>query len=165
MAAQTPHTPEKAPTVPTLSPEQRVLQPAKTPGIEAILDQIDSMQISEKTGEDRSGDMGAGSGGAMTQTQGDTPVVSPRDQAIQNLPATQVMQRDIAKHITKEVRTLRRQAKTITRIGRPGQAFQLAQLYARIRKLNGLLAQIWEASTDVVKRMFIRIFIDKQPVL
>ena len=120
MTSQTPHTPEKAPSVPALSPEQRVLQPAKTPGIEAILDQIDSMQIGEKTSEDRSGDMGAG-GGATTQIQGGTPVVSPRDQAIQNLPAPPVMQRDIARHIAKEVRKLRRQAKSITRLGRPGQ--------------------------------------------
>lgn len=141
-----------------------VLQPAKAEGIESLLDQIDAMRIGEKTGEDKSGDW-SGSGGGAVATQDGSTAASPRDQALKNLPSQQVMQREIAKHISMEMRQLRRTARRITRIGRAGQAFELAKIYSRMRQLSGLLQQLWESSYDVVRRIFIRIFIDKQSVL
>ena len=35
----------------------------------------------------------------------------------------------------------------------------------RIRRLNSLIAEILEASYEVLKRLFIRVFIDKQSVI
>ena len=142
-----------------------VLQPGKAPGIESILDQIDAMRVGEKTGEDKSGDWSGAGGGAMVQKGDDGQTLSPRDIALKNLPPQQVMQKQIAKHIAVEMRQLRRSARKVTRIGRAGQAFELAKIYTRMRQLSGLLQQLWESSYDVVRRIFIRIFIDKQSVL
>ncbi len=142
-----------------------VLQPGKAPGIESILDQIDAMRISETTGEDKSGDW-SGSGGGAVATQGTAgTAISPRDQALKSLPSQQIMQKQIAKHIAVEIRQLRRCARKVTRIGRAGQAFELAKIYTRLRQLTSLMQQLWESSYDVVRRIFIRIFIDKQSVL
>ena len=75
------------------------------------------------------------------------------------------MQKQLEQHIRSEVKKLRKQARTIARIGKPGAAYHLNNLYARIHHLNALLAAILEASYDVLKRLFIRVFIDRQPIL
>jgi hypothetical protein len=145
---------------PTLS----VTQPEK---IASLLDTLNIIeQMSERIGEDRSGDMGsaggqAGTGGQAAQQK----QISPRDQAIANLPSQEIMQQKLTKRIEEEVRNLRRQIRAIPSASKPGAAFKLNKLYARIRRLNGLLAELLEASYEVLRRMFIRIFIDEQPIL
>lgn len=104
---------------------------------------------------------GGGSGTTTGQQQG-THGPSPRDIAIANLPPLAIMQQKLTTHIRGEVRTLRREAHRVTRVGKPGAAYHLNQLYARIRRLNALLSELLEASLDVLKRLFIRVFIDKQ---
>ncbi|MBU0767043.1 hypothetical protein KKF55_04685 [Patescibacteria group bacterium] len=123
-------------------------------------------KISDRMGEDRSGDLGgAGAGPAGTGATAQAGQ-SARDQAIAAIPAERLIRKQIAKHIEKEVKTLRKEVRRAThRASRPGTAHHLNDLYARIRRLNSLLATMLGASYDVAKRLFIRVFIDKQPIL
>lgn len=118
---------------------------------------------SESTGEDRSGDW-SGSGGTVQTTATGTQQTSARDQAIANVPAPTAMQKKLEAHIRAEVKELRKQTKQIIRSRKPGSAYALAQLYAKIRHLNALLADLLEASYDVLKRLFVKVFIDKQAI-
>jgi len=161
MAGNTPdrHT-ETAPLAP--KPVLTVTQPEKIGSLLDTLNLID--QMSERMGEDRSGDMG-GAGGQKQSGSSGTRTVSPRDQAIAALPSEQIMQAKLAEKIRAEVGTLRKQIRSIPGSGQPGAAFKLNKLYARIRLLNRLLATLFESSLDVIKRLFIRVFIDEQPIL
>ncbi|MDA1209195.1 MAG: hypothetical protein O2904_04165 [bacterium] len=140
-----------------------VRQPQKLEGLLETLALID--RVSEKVGEDHSGDLGSGGSGG---TQGDDDDIqqSLRQKAIENLPEEKAMQRDLKKHLEKEVHALQKIiSKSSLKSNKPGTAHQLNTLYARIRRLNGLLAEILEAGFDMVKRLYIRIFIDKQTVI
>ncbi len=90
--------------------------------------------------------------------------MSARDMAIANLPTAKEMQKELEKHIKDEVKNLRKQAKNVTKIGQPGGAHKMTLFYRQIRHLNSLLFAIWDTSVDVVKRLFIRVFIDKQSI-
>jgi hypothetical protein len=123
-----------------------------------------NMEVSEKEG-DKPGEQWSGSqGGTAVATSQAQTGTSARSQAIANLPAPAVMQKQLEQHIRSEVKKLRKQAMSIARMSRPGAAFHLNQLYARIRSLNALLADLFDASVDVLKRMFIKVFIDKQAI-
>lgn len=143
-----------------------VVQPPKLQELGALLETLDglAMRVGEKTGDDRSSDLGAGAG-AMVTAGTATTGISPRDHAIANLPVPEVMQHDLERYIRKEVRKLNREARTVARLGKPGAAHYLNELYAKMRRLNALLKEILEASVDVLKRLFIRVFVDKQPIL
>lgn len=107
------------------------------------------------------------SGGAVATTGGQQGAqgMSARDLAIAAIPTPIVMQKELEKHIRDEVKKLRKQALAISQMSKPGGAYHLNILYTRIRHLNALLAEILGASVDVLKRFFIRVFIDKQPIL
>lgn len=144
-----------------------VAQPQKLPHLEGmvtLLEEID--RISETMGEDRSGDWsGSGAtGGGMMQAGGQTGT-SPRDQAIAALPMPNVMKRHLEAHIVREMKTLRRDIRRITRVRTPGAAYKLNELYTRLRRLHGLLHDILEASFEVLRRLFIKVFVDKQPII
>lgn len=144
-----------------------VRQPAKLAELGQLLDTIDGLtnRVSERAGEDVSADLGgAGAAGAMVRSGQQPKRISPRDQAIAAIPEPAVIQQKLKQHIEAEVKTLNRQAKKIARIGGAGAAYRLNELYARIRRLNALLADLLEASVEVLKRLFIRVFIDEQPV-
>ena len=119
---------------------------------------IDSIaeRVSEKTGEDRS--VGPAGSGAV---QGP----SPRDLAIANLPQPIIMQKQLERHIRTEIKKLNKEAKRIARMSKPGAAYYLNELYSRIRRLNSLLHELFEASLDIMKRLYVRVFIDKQPII
>lgn len=142
-----------------------VAQPKQLKELGQLLDTIEglSQRVSEGTGEDRSGDMGAA--GSMVGTAAGATGVSPRDQAIARIPVQAVMQKKLEEHIRAEVKKLNREAKRLARQANPGAAYALNNLYARIRRLNSLIAEILEASYEVLKRLFIRVFIDKQSVI
>lgn len=146
-------------------PSLTVTQPDTIASLLDVLGTIDHM--SERLGEDRSGDLGGGGGGKATGGKGGTQakLPSPRDQAIANLPTTAVMQEKLTKIIRQEVRKLNRQIRSIPSSSTPGSAHKLNMLFARIRRLNSLFAEILEASFDVLRRLFIRVFIDEQPIL
>lgn len=140
-----------------------VTQPEKFQG---LLDTISLMdKVSERMGEDNSGDMG-GSGGAVAGNgTGDDATQSTRAQAIANLPDSPQMRRELSTYIQKEIKLLRKQVrKKAFRASKPGSAHQLNELYSKMRRLNTLLSELMEASVDVLKRIFIRVFIDKQSI-
>lgn len=141
-----------------------VSQPKK---LEGLLDTINLLNtVSERIGEDRSGDLGGGGGGSTGGQQGDDDAAqSQRDQAIANLPAPVAMQTKLKTHIEKEIKTVRKNIKKAEgNVVRPGSAYKLNELYARIRRLEGIMRELLEASVEVIERLYIRIFIDKQSV-
>lgn len=122
-------------------------------------------QFTENANDKPANDFSGSSGGTAVATSGQTQGgMSARDLAIANLPIPVVMQKQLEEHIREEVKKLRKQAKLIASTSRPGGAYKLNMLYARIRRLNALLASLFEASVDVVKRLFVRVFIDKQTI-
>jgi hypothetical protein len=158
-------TPEKASSSPSTQVETGssvVVQPSRVE-FAALLDGIG--KISEQSAGGPAHD-GATSGGGVVakgQSSGQSQV-SARDLAIAALPVPAVMQKALEKHIQEEVKKLRKQAKAVARIGNPGGAYRLNQLYTRIHHLNAILAGLFEASIDVVKRLFVRVFIDRQTI-
>lgn len=153
------------------SPERQqqliVSQPQK---IEEILKDLNTIttfeaRVSERTGEDRSGSW-SGAAGTGTGGKRDDGQVSARDQAIANLPQPEVMRQKVAAQIEDEVKLLQKEVRVAARrASQPGAAYKLTLLYARIRRLNGLLASLAEAAYDVLKRLFVRIIIDRQKAL
>ena len=145
------------------SGHRAVIQPEKAAGLEAFVEEIN--KISE-TASGGAGEQWSGTGSGQTPVvrSGQQVQISARDLAIANLPESKIMQKELEKHIREEVKTLRKEAKRITHVSQPGGAHRMNQLYSRIRHLNSLLSAIFEASVDVVKRLFIRVFIDKQTI-
>lgn len=142
-----------------------VHRPAKITELTNLLETFENLnaRVSETTGEDRSGDLGsAGTGAAGQQgAQG----ISPRDLLIQNIPEPAIIRAKLTQHIHQEARKLERLARAAARSNRPGSAYTLNELYGKIRRLNALIAELVEASLDALKRLFIRVFIDNQPIL
>jgi hypothetical protein len=158
---------EKAPLSPASTPEaasNRVLQPIQANAVRSFLEEMSNIKeaATDLPGEDLPA---AGGGSQMTaagqQTQTTT---SARQAAIAGLPKPQVMQKEITKHIQSEVKKLRKQAKRLA-VTHPGSAHHLVQIYAKIHRLNSLLAEIFEAGLDVLKRLYVRIFVDRQAIL
>ncbi|MBM3231612.1 hypothetical protein FJZ28_04805 [Candidatus Peregrinibacteria bacterium] len=145
-------------------PQLVVAQPDRYQNLLDTIALID--KVTETIGEDRSGDMG-GAGGAMTRSgSGDASALSARAQALANLPAVPAMRAQLKTYIESEVKQLRREVRrSVHRASRPGSAYSMNQLYAKIRRLNALLAELMEASYEVLKRVFVRVFIDKQSVV
>jgi hypothetical protein len=159
-----PSSPEKGLQAPSGTPEgsRSVLQPGKAEGLAMLVAEINELP-SESTGEESSGDW-SGAGGAVATTNGGSSTVSARDHMLAHLPPAPEMQRQLEAHIRNEVKQLRKQTRLIIRSRKPGSAYALAQLYRKIRHLNALLADLLEASYDVLKRLFVKIYVDKQPI-
>ncbi|MFA6038834.1 MAG: hypothetical protein WCV62_04835 [Candidatus Peribacteraceae bacterium] len=144
-----------------------VSQPKKLETLLQDLSTIESFtnRVSERTGEDRSGDLGGAGAGSSTD-QGDDQQISARDQAIAAMPTSPlVLQKKLQDHVQEEMTHLRKMAKKTARASRPGDAFRLNQIYARIRRLNALLLELVEATLDMLHRLYIRVFVDKQPII
>ncbi|UPA22253.1 hypothetical protein K8942_04345 [Candidatus Peribacteria bacterium] len=157
---------EKAPSL-TSSPDSL----SAAPVIVAQPKSVDLTSFMEGLGQftenanDKPANDGSGSGGTAVKTTSQTQSgLSARDLAIANLPIPVVMQKELEQHIREEVKKLRKQAKVIASMSRPGSAYKANLLYARIRRLNALLASLFEASVEVLKRLFVRVFIDKQSI-
>lgn len=161
--------PEKAPSALRSVETQKLIvrQPTKLAELNNLLSTFENLnaRVSERVGEDISGDMGGSGSGATGGQQGDDDV-SPREIAIRNMPSNpQVVRQKLEGHIKEEVSKLEKLAKAHARSGAPGSAFKLNEVYGRIRRLNAMLHEILEASYDVLKRLFIRVFIDQQTIL
>lgn len=152
-------------TVPTVVSQPVKIESHLSGQLGSFLEDIN--RISESSGSGPGEQWSDGTGGSAVATTGTQtkPVVSARDQAIANLPPAAIMQKDLEKHIREEVKILRKQAMKIASMSKPGSAFRANQLYTRIRHLNALLGEIFGASYDALKRMFIRVFIDRQTIL
>lgn len=139
-----------------------VAQPEKFEGLLETISLMD--KVSERMGEDKSGDMGGG-GGGQSSGKGDDDGTSTRAQAIANLPDAPEMRKELGIYIQKEIKGMRKQIRhKAFRASKPGSAHQLNELYSKIRRLNSLLAELLDTSVDVIKRLFIRVFIDKQSI-
>lgn len=167
MASSLSSSAEKGPASLTTVETSRLIvtQPGKLQELTSLLETFEnfSARVSERTGEDRSGDLG-GAGSSGTGSAGTTGVTA-RDLAIQNLPTSQVMQEKLVTHIRAETKRLERLAKKLGHSSQPGAAHRLNELYAKIRHMNAMIYDILEASMEVLKRLFIRVFIDNQTIL
>ncbi|OGJ54905.1 hypothetical protein A3D11_03020 [Candidatus Peribacteria bacterium RIFCSPHIGHO2_02_FULL_49_16] len=157
-----------AKSLPSKEPEEvRVSQPGQQAKLEQLLTAINSITLpSETVSEDISSDLGSGNSSQVSQSKtDDAQKFINREEAIAHIPSQELMQMQLKKHIEKEVKELRREAHHLVISRKPGAADKLNKLYARIRNLNGLLAQLLISSYEMVKRFFIKVFIDKQPIL
>ena len=156
---------EKGPSIKSVEVSKLIVkQPPKMEQLGKLLETLEtySAKISERSGEDASSDLGsAGTGGGAQGAKQS----SPRDEAIRNLPAMEVMQQKLAQHIRKEARKLEKLARSAESQTGPGAAHRLNAIYAKIRRLNLLIYELLEASVEVLKRLFIRVFIDRQTIL
>ena len=139
-----------------------VTQPEKMKGLEGLLETISLMdKVSETMGEDHSGDMGGNGTQGSAKKNDDS--VSARAAALANLPDAPEMQRHLKGYIQQEIKTLRKEVRKKTfKAYKPGSAYQINELYKKIRRLNSLLAELMNTSMDALKRLFIKVFIDKQ---
>lgn len=140
-----------------------VLQPEKIQSLLLVLSDLE--KISEAVSEDKSQDLGRAGTGAATGAGDDSAQSSVRQKAIQSLPSTSVMRGRLTKHLQVEVRQLERRAKRLARSSRKGSAYLLNELYARIRKLQALIAELMDAAADTVRRFYIRLFVDHQQLV
>lgn len=142
-----------------------VFQPQK---LKEVVDIIDLMgNIASRVREDHSQDMGgagAATGGAAQTGQAHTGT-SARDQAIANIPPVPIMQKKLITHLEKEIRTIERRARKLARSNARGSAFLLSELYKKIRRLTSLIGDMIRASAEVIKRFYISVFIDHQPMV
>jgi hypothetical protein len=140
---------------------------SQPPKVEMLLEALAAIdKISERIGEDRSGDMGGGGGTGGKKSDDTSTATTIRNQKIANLPQPEEMRTVLRKHIDKEVAELQREVhKSARRLSRPGAAYKLNALYSRIRRLNSLVAELFDAAYDTLKRLFIKVVIDEQKVL
>ena len=138
-----------------------VRQPEKIRSLLIVLSDLE--KISETVSEDQSQDLG---GGAAT-TAGDDDLVtsSVRGKAIQSLPSTSVMRGKLTKHLQREVRQLERKSRRLARFNKKGSAYLFNEIYARIRKLQALAAELVDAAADTVRRLYVRLFVDHQQLV
>ncbi|HLC75556.1 MAG TPA: hypothetical protein VJB82_00330 [Candidatus Peribacterales bacterium] len=141
-----------------------VHQPPKLHSLLTLLTDLE--RISEVIREDNAGDLGT-SGGSGTGVAGGrgSAGVSFRDQAIQSLPSTEAMRRHLTRHLQHEVRELEKRSARMARSRKKGSAYLLNELYAKIRRIQTLIAELIDAAADVVKRLYIRLFIDHQQLV
>lgn len=148
------------------APLQVTHQPQRLPNLSNMAELLSEIEkIAETTGEDRSGDWSGTQPGTAMAAAGTQTGTSPRDRAIAAIPETKVMLRQLEQHIVTEIKTLRRDIKRVTRVRSPGAAYRLNELYTRMRRLHALLHSLFETSVEAVRRLFIKVFIDKQPIL
>lgn len=162
MAVPVPSSPERIPTQ-APSPEQPKLFVAQPDKLGSLLEAIGNLTGPSETPTEKQGEQG-GNSQIPTTTGTTAQTVSSRDQAIANLPPQEKMQKALRTHISTEVRKLRREASRLT-TSRPGTAYRINQIYANIRRLNKLLLELFHASYETLKHFFIRVFIDRQPIL
>jgi hypothetical protein len=151
-----PNTPERS---------AATLQPGKVDALKTLLLEVND--IVSESNPSKPGEQWSGSGGQVATTGGTqgAQTASWRDQAIANIPSPQIMQKQLEGHIQEEIKALRTQASKITDLRKPGAAHRFNELHSKIHRLNALLAGLFEASFDVLKRIFIRVFVDKQAIL
>lgn len=142
-----------------------VKQPERIQSLLLVL--ADLEKIAERISEDRSAGPGGGAVGAGRKGDdgGGATQASLRKQALQSLPALPVMQRRLIAHLDREVRHSEREARGMARTVRKGSAYLLTKLYARIRKIQSLIAELADAAAEVIQRLYIRLFIDHQQLI
>lgn len=141
-----------------------VSQPAKLKELTNMLEMFENInaRVGERAGEGNSGDLGGGGGG---QQGAAGQQASTRDQAIKKIPKPEAMRSRLENHVRSEMRSLEKLAHATADERKPGSACKLNEIYARIRRLNSLLTEILNASAEILQRLFVRVFIDRQSVI
>lgn len=137
-----------------------VFQPTK---LNEVMEMINFMgNISEKVNEQHAvftGSSGGSTGGQQASGS------AQRDQILQKLPPAIQMQRKLVKHIDQQITSLEKKAKRISRSRKRGWAYELNQIFSEIHRLAAIAREIMRASAEVVKRFYILVFIDHQPLV
>ncbi len=141
---------------------EKVFQPPKLREIVEVIDLMGT--VASRVREDKRGDLPAGGAAAGTGKSTQTGTTA-RDEAIANIPPMLVMQQKLVQHIRSEVRSIEREARSLSRSKSRGSAFLLSELYRKIRRLSSLVSDILEASADMVKRFYVSVFIDRHPLV
>jgi hypothetical protein len=145
---------EKAPNV--------VFLPQKLKEVVEIIDLMGT--IASRVREDGASDPAAAGSSGGGKAQGATGT-STRDEAIANAPPVPVMQKKLIHHLEQEVRVIQRTARSLARSNKPGTAYLLTELYKKMRRLTTLVSTIIHASAEVIKRLYISAFIDRQALV
>ncbi len=139
-----------------------VFQPQKLRDVVEIVNLMGA--ISNRIREDNSGDLGGGGGGGTAQGTQQTGT-SARDEAIAKAPDVPIMQKKLVEYLDREIRTIQRQASQHSRSNARGSAWMLSELYRKIRRLRSLMSEILDASAAMIKRFYVSVFIDRQPIV
>jgi hypothetical protein len=158
--------PESAPEATAKTPEKQLMvkQPDQLVDMMGEIETIKE-EVSGKVDEDNKGGAMQSTSKGGGQAQDDQTSASQRKQLMANLPSEKIMQQKLKQHIAREVKNLRKETRKIIRLNKPGSAYQLTMLYARIRRLNALLVSLVEASYEVIKRFFVRVYVDERSIL
>ncbi len=140
----------------------KVFQPPKLREIVEVIDLMGT--VASRIREDKRGDLPVG-GAAAGTGQGTQTAVTARDEAIAKIPPVLIMQQKLVLHIRKEVRSIEREARILSKSKNRGSAYTLSELYRKIRRLSSLLSDILEASAEMVKRFYVSVFIDRHPLV
>ena len=142
-----------------------VKQPPKLEGLMTLLDTLSGLErVAEVVREDSSQDMGGAGATAGAAAQASSGA-SIRAQAIKSLPSTAVMRKRLTSHLQREMRQLERKARSMARSAKKGSAYLLNELYAKIRRIQSLIAELIDAAAEVVRQLYIRLFIDHQQLV
>ncbi len=134
------------------------------PQLESVMVMLNDLEkVTEVVREDKSQDMGSGSVQGVTGSGSGG--VSLRDQSIKSLPSIEVMRTRLTHHLQREVKQLERKAKRMGRSAQKGSAYLLNELFAKIRRIQALIMELMDAAADVVRRLYIRLFIDQQQLV
>lgn len=138
-----------------------VFQPQKLKEVVEIIDLMGNVAL--RVREDSSSDMGgAGTGGGKTQQKSGT---SARDEAIAKAPPVEIMQKKLIVHLRQEIASIERQARRAAHSNDRGAAWLLTELYRKVRRMTSLMTEIIHASAEMIRRFYISVFIDQQPLV
>lgn len=140
-----------------------VFQPQKLKEVVEIIDLMGN--VASRIREDNSGDMGGGGGGQQKGGAKGTQGSSARDEAIAKAPPVPVMQKKLVKHLEEEIQNLEKQVRKVRSTKEPGGAYLMNELYKKIRNLTALISRILHASSELIQRFYISVFIDQQPLV
>jgi len=132
---------------------------------EKMKDLLTLLEILEGVTEQVKGPQPAGAGAQIGDDDQSVSVPTARQAALANLPAASVMQQRLVRSLEREVQDLQRQARRAARSFRRGSAYLLNELYARIRKIQAMIAEILSAAQETIERLYVRLFVDGQPIV
>lgn len=111
-------------------------------------------KIAETLGEDRNKTGDNKAGGFVYRQKVDPAAI--RAQLLQNLPDQKVMMMQVSKEIHKEIKYLHKKAMKMMRT--PGEVnyFEMSNLMKKLRELKGILAELFKASFETLKTLWLR---------
>ena len=140
-----------------------VFQPPRLSQIVEIVDVMGS--VVESIREENARDLPVAGRAIASAGAAQTATVSARDAAIAAAPPVPIMQKKLVKHLRKEVRIIEREVWKLSHSRARGSAYLLSVLYRKIRRLSSLIGEILHAGADVIKRFYVAVFIDHQPLI